>query len=96
MELCYENLKNKPETFLAFTGSSVKEFQILLQAFTLVLERHVQQNRLPLELRQRDHGGGRKARLSTCEDRLLLILVSRMITHSHIKETVSRRIYAEV
>jgi hypothetical protein len=75
MELCYENLKNKPEAFLAFTGLNVKEFQILLQAFTLAWERYVQQNRLPLELRQRDYGGGRKARLSTCEDKLLFILV---------------------
>ncbi len=75
MELCYENLKNKPEAFLAFTGLNVKEFQILLQAFTLAWERYVQQNRLPLELRQRDYGGGRKARLAICEDKLLFILV---------------------
>jgi hypothetical protein len=75
MELCYENLKNKPEAFLAFTGLNVKEFQILLQAFTLAWERYVQQNRLPPELRQRDYGGGRKARLATCEDKLLFILV---------------------
>jgi len=75
MELCYENLKNKPEIFLAFTGLNVKEFQILLQTFTLAWERYVRQNRLPLELRQRDYGGGRKARLATCEDKLLFILV---------------------
>ena len=75
MELCYENLKNKPETFLAFTGLNVEEFQILLKAFTLAWERYVRQNSLPLELRQRDHGGGRKARLATCEDKLIFILV---------------------
>ena len=75
MELCYENLKNKPEAFLAFTGLNVKEFQILLQAFTLAWELYVQQNRLPLELRQRDYGGGRKARLATYGEKLLFILV---------------------
>lgn len=75
MELRYENLKDKPETFLAFTGLNKKEFQILLQAFTSAWELYVQQNNLPPELRQRDHGGGRKARLSTCEEKLLFILV---------------------
>jgi len=75
MELRYENLKDKPETFLAFTGLNKKEFQILLKAFTLAWELYVQQNSLPLELRQRDYGGGRKSRLSTCEEKLLFILV---------------------
>jgi len=75
MELRYENLKDKPETFLAFTGLEVKEFQILLQAFTIAWEDYVKQNSLPLELRQRDYGGGRKSRLATCEEKLLFILV---------------------
>jgi len=65
MELHCENLKDKPETFLAFTGLNGKEFQILLQVFTLAWEFYVQQNNLPMELRQRDYGG-RKARLATC------------------------------
>ena len=43
MELRYENLKDKPETFLAFTGLDVEEFQILLQAFTVAWERYIQQ-----------------------------------------------------
>jgi len=75
MELRYENLKDKPETFLAFTGLEVKEFQILLQAFTVAWERYVQQNSLPTEVRQRDYGGGRKANLATCEEKLLFILI---------------------
>ena len=75
MELRYDNLKDKPEAFLAFTGLNTKEFQILLHAFTLAWEHYVQQNNLPAELRQRDYGGGRKARLETCEDKLLFILV---------------------
>jgi hypothetical protein len=75
MELCYENLKDNPETFLAFTALEVKEFQILLQAFTVAWEHYVQQNSLSLDVRQRDYGGGRKARLATYEDKLLFILV---------------------
>ena len=75
MELRYENLKDKPETFLAFTGLEVKEFQILQQAFSIAWECYAQQNSLPPEIRQRDYGGGRKARLATCEDKLLFILV---------------------
>ncbi len=75
MELRYENLKDKPETFLAFTGLEVEEFQILLEAFTVAWERYDQQNSLPAEVRQRDYGGGRKARLGTYQEKLLFILV---------------------
>jgi hypothetical protein len=46
-----------------------------LKAFTLAWERYTKQNRLPLELRQRDYGGGRKAQLATYEEKLLFILV---------------------
>jgi hypothetical protein len=53
----------------------VEEFQILLQAFTVAWERYVHQNNLPIEVRQRDYGGGRKARLATCEEKLLFILI---------------------
>ena len=75
MELSYENLKKNTKTFRAFTGFDVGEFQILLHAFTIAWERYVQQHRLPLEIRQRGYGGGRKARLATYEDKLLFILV---------------------
>lgn len=75
MELRYENLKNKPKAFLAFTGFSVEEFQILLPAFTVAWERYAQQHSLPPEIRQRGYGGGRKARLATCQEKLLFILV---------------------
>jgi len=75
MDLRYENLKDKPKAFRAFTGLDVGEFQILLQAFIVVWERYVQQHRLPPDVRQRDYGGGRKARLATCEEKLLFILV---------------------
>ena len=75
MELRYENLKGKPKAFRSFTGFDVEEFQILLGPFTTVWESYSQQNRLPAELRQRGYGGGRKARLGTCENKLLFILV---------------------
>ena len=75
MELNYENLKKNPKTFRAFTGFDVGEFQILLPVFTIAWERYVQQHRLPLEIRQRGYGGGRKAQLATYEDKLLFILV---------------------
>ena len=75
MELSYENLKNNPKTLLAFTGFDMREFQILLKAFTIAWEKYVQQHRLPLEIRQRVYGGGRKAQLSTNEEQLLFILV---------------------
>ena len=64
MDLRYENLKDKPKAFWAFTGLDVEEFQILLNAFTVVWERYVQQHRLPADVRQREYGGGRKARLA--------------------------------
>ena len=67
MELSYENLKNNPKTLLAFTGFDMGEFQILLKAFTIAWEKYVQQHRLPLEIRQRGYGGGRKSQLSTNE-----------------------------
>jgi hypothetical protein len=75
MELRYENLRNKPKAFLAFTGFAVEEFQILLTTFTTAWERYVQQHSLPPELRQRGYGAGRKARLGTCQEKLLFILV---------------------
>ncbi len=75
MELRYENLKSKPTAFRSFTGFDAKEFQILLGAFTTSWEGYSQQNRLPSELRQRGYGGGRKALLGTCENKLLFILV---------------------
>jgi len=75
MELRYENLKHKPKAFRAFTGLDVEEFQILLHAFTVAWEKYAQQHYLPPGIRQRDYGGGRKARLATCEEKLFFILV---------------------
>ena len=75
MDLRYENLKDKPKAFRAFTGLDVEEFQILLKAFIVAWERYVQQHLLPPDVRQRDYGGGRKARLATCAEKLLFILV---------------------
>ena len=51
MELRYENLKNKPKAFLAFTGFDVEEFQILLEAFTTAWEGYAQQDHFPSGIR---------------------------------------------
>jgi len=75
MELRYENLKSKPTAFRSFTGFDLEEFQILLAAFTTAWEGYAQENHLPPEMRQRGYGGGRKARLGTCQEKLLFILV---------------------
>ena len=75
MELRYENLKSKPAAFRSFTGFDVEEFQILLDAFTTAWEGYAQQHHIPPEMRQRGYGGGRKARLGTCQEKLLFILV---------------------
>ena len=74
MLLRYESLKNKPKAFRTFTGLDEKEFQMLLRTFTVSYDRYTER-RSSIESRQRDHGGGRKARLSTYEDKLLFILV---------------------
>jgi len=74
MELSYENLRNKPEAFRTFTGLDEKEFQMMLQSFTVSYDRYID-GRSAIESRQRDRGGGRKARLATYEDKLLFILV---------------------
>ena len=73
MDLRYENLKDNPKALRVFTGLDVEEFQILLQAFMVAWERDVQQHLLPPDVRQRGYGGGRKARLATCEEKLLFI-----------------------
>jgi hypothetical protein len=74
MLLQYERLRDKPKAFLTFTGLDEKEFQILLPAFTVAYDRYAER-RSSTEIRQRNYGGGRKARLATYEYKLLFILV---------------------
>jgi len=74
--LQYGEIKEKPREFLAATGITDEEFQVLLPTFEKCYE-------LPLprkpkktkKKKQRARGGGRKAKLATASDKLLFILV---------------------
>lgn len=71
--LSYDQIKDKPNVLLSFTGLAQAEFEDLLIAFAFAwykseLERQKKQKR------QRRVGGGRKPTLGTMADRLLFIL----------------------
>jgi hypothetical protein len=74
--LSYENLKEKPKEFLAATGLTVKEFELILSIFRLkyagLFEADKTRQGKP---RQRQVGGGVKEKLRSDEDKLLFILV---------------------
>lgn len=72
--LTYKKLFNKPGKLVRFTGLTVEQFQILIQRL-LPLWEETERKRLSRENRRRDIGGGRKYRLSSIEDKLLLVLV---------------------
>jgi hypothetical protein len=62
--------------FLALTGLTLKEFQLLLNAFTAAYDRRYPKDRtLADRPRQRCAGGGRKGVLSCPEQKLLFLLV---------------------
>jgi hypothetical protein len=73
MGLTYAQLKDKPKKLLAFTGLTRSEFETLLEAFRELSQpkADVTQRGQP---RQRQLGGGRKAKLRRAEDQLLFIL----------------------
>jgi DDE superfamily endonuclease len=74
--LTYAKLKHDRRKFLALTGLTPKEFQLLLPAFE-----HAYQRRYPLtntrwgKVRRRPAGGGRKSNLDRAEQKLLFALV---------------------
>lgn len=74
--LRYEDLKDKPKEFLAATGMTVQEFELILPVFRLeqagLFEIGKTRKGKP---RQRREGGGVKEKLRTDEDKLLFILV---------------------
>jgi hypothetical protein len=70
----YASLKNKPRTLRSLTGFNPSEFEALLPSFHAAWERFVSET-FERESRKRAYGGGRKAHLSTIEDKLLFILV---------------------
>jgi len=72
----YKRLKKHRRKFLALTGLTPKEFQLLLPAFCEVYESvHSGETAQNGRVRQRHVGGGRKARLGSPEQKLLFILV---------------------
>src|SRR5262245_37102694 len=72
----YTRLKRNPRQFLALTGLTVKEFQILLPAFRAAYqEQYAGPKTMARRKRKRQAGGGRKGQLKTWEQKLLFILV---------------------
>lgn len=74
--LTYENLKDKPQKFLAATSMTQAEFQILLPNFEQAYEKRYPTNlTFNGKARHRSPGAGVKGALAKVEDRLLFILV---------------------
>ena len=74
--LTYEHLKSRSAEFLALTGLTVKEFQVLRPPFTTAYtERYPPGRTLAGGKRKRAAGGGRKSSLARMEDKLLFALV---------------------
>jgi Helix-turn-helix of DDE superfamily endonuclease/DDE superfamily endonuclease len=72
----YERLQTDRRQFLALTGLTLPEFQLLLGAFPRAYQRLYPASRTTAgQPRQRAAGGGRKGRLHRPEDQLLFILV---------------------
>src|ERR1700676_1898789 len=74
--MTYTELQSDRRKFLALTGLTVREFQLLLPAFTRSYERLYRPNQtLAGQPRQRFAGGGRKGVLHAPEQQLLFLLV---------------------
>jgi hypothetical protein len=74
--LTYAKLKQHRRKFLALTGLTPKEFQLLLPAFQRAYERHFPSHQtIQGTPRRRQVGGGRKGSLPTPEQKLLFALV---------------------
>jgi hypothetical protein len=74
--ITYSALQSDRREFLALTGLTLKEFQLLLNAFTAAYDRRSPKDRtLADRPRQRCAGGGRKGVLSCPEQKLLFLLV---------------------
>jgi hypothetical protein len=73
--MTYTALRGNRRKFLALTGLTVPEFQVLLPAFSRAYERLYPMNQtLEGRPRQRSAGGGRKGLLQRPEEKLLFIL----------------------
>ena len=85
----YTKLQSDRRKFLALTGLTLPEFQLLLTAFTRSYERlYLPDQTLAGRPRQRYAGGGRKGVLHDPEQKLLLAL-----RESWGKRALSRIIY---
>ena len=74
--ITYSVLQNDRREFLALTGLTHQEFQVLLNAFTPACDRRYPKDRtLADRPRQRCAGGGRKGVLHVPEQKLLFLLV---------------------
>ena len=74
--MTYARLQSDRREFLALTGLTLQEFQLLLNAFTPAYERRYPKDRtLADRPRQRCAGGGRKGVLDCPEQKLLFLLV---------------------
>ena len=73
--MTYTELQSDRRQFLALTGLTLREFQLLLPAFALSYERlYLPDETLGGRPRQRFAGGGRKGVLHTPEQKLLFLL----------------------
>ncbi len=74
--LRYIELKGKPKEFLAATGLTDEEFQILLPTFDRCCQLSLPTKPKPSKKnKQRAAGGGRKAKLPEISDKLLFVLI---------------------
>src|SRR5262249_47680982 len=74
--LTYSAIQSDRREFLALTGLTLKEFQLLLNAFTAAYDRRYLKDRtLADRPRRRCAGGGREGGLSCPEQKLLFLLV---------------------
>jgi hypothetical protein len=72
----YETLQDNRRQFLALTGLTASEFQLLLTAFPQAYQNlHPTDQTVEGQPRQRTLGGGRRGQLPRYEDKLLFILV---------------------
>lgn len=72
--LSYHRLQHSPRALRTFTGLDKAEFEHILIPFTQAWHTYVDEHHSHERVRKRRGGGGRKARLSTIEDKLLFIL----------------------
>jgi hypothetical protein len=73
--LRYEIIKDNRRKFLAITGLTTEEFELILPAFRDAYQRAYPEDKTKAgEGRQRKAGGGRKAALDTIEQKMLFVL----------------------